>query len=187
MKTPSKETEKLNKNLEIAVPLKYLSNFWRSLDMLLISCEVSLTLIWSENCVLTDITKQVARAAQGDNPAREKIDAPTKTTFKITDTKLYVPVVTSSTKDDNNFLEQLKSGFKRTIKFSKNRSEMTNQTKTNHLDHLIDPTFTKVNRLFVLLFENEEDQISLAKYYVTKVEIKDFDVLIDGKKFFHCQ
>ena len=81
--------------------------------MPLISCEVSLTLVWSENCVLTDITKQVARAAQGDNPAREKIDAPTNATFKITDTKLYTPVVTVSTNDDNNFLEQLKSGFKR--------------------------------------------------------------------------
>ena len=61
---------------------------------------------------------------------------------------------------------------------------MTNQTKTNHLNHLIDPTFTKVNRLFVLSFENEEDRTSFSKYYVPKVEIKDFNVLIDGKSFF---
>ena len=67
----------------------------------------------------------------------------------MTDTKSYVPLVTLSTKDDNNFLEQLKSGFKRTIKWNKYRSEMTNQTKTNYLYYLIDPTFTKVNRLFV--------------------------------------
>ena len=67
-----------------------------------------------------------ARAGQGDNPARERIDAPTNAIFKITDTKLYVPVVTLSTKDDNNFLEQLKSWFKRTIKWNKHRSEMTN-------------------------------------------------------------
>ena len=112
----------------------------------------------------------------------------TNATFKITDTKLYVPVVTLSTKDDNNFLEQLKSGFKRTIKWNKYRSEMTNQTKTNHLNHLIDPTFIKVNRLFVLSFENEEDRTSFSKYYVPKVEIKDFNVLIDGKSFFlMCQ
>ena len=58
------------------------------------------------------------------------------------------------------------------------------QTKTNHLNHLIDPTFTKVNRLFVLSFENEEDRTSFSKYYVPKVEIKDFNVLIDGKIFF---
>ena len=126
---------------------------------------------------------QRAREAQGDNPATEKTDAPTNATFKITDTKLYVPVVSLSTKDDNNFLEHLKSGFKRFINWNKYRSEMTNQTKTNHLNHLIDPTFIKVNRLFVLSFENEEDRTSFSKYYVPKVEIKDF-VLIDGKKFF---
>ena len=75
-------------------------------------------------------------------------------TFKITEERLYVPVVTLSTEDDNNFLEQLKSGFIKTIKWNKYRSEMTNQTKTNNLNYLIDPTFTKVNRLFVLSFEN---------------------------------
>ena len=132
---------------------------------------------------MTDTTTQTARAAQGDNPTRERIDAPTSATFKITDTKLHVPVATLSTKDDNNFLEQLKSGFKRTIKWNKYRSEMTNQTKTNHLNYLIDPTFTKVNRLFVLSFENE-DIISFLKYYLPKVEIKDSNVLIDGKSFF---
>ena len=61
---------------------------------------------------------------------------------------------------------------------------MTNQTKTNHLNHLIDPVFTKVNKLFVSWFENEEDRISFSKYYVRKVEIKDFNELIDGKSFF---
>ena len=96
-----------------------------------------------------------------------------------------MPVVTLSTKNDNNFLEQLNSGFKRTIEWNKYRSEMTNQTKTNHLNYLIDPTFTKVNRLFVLLFENEEDRTSFSKYYVPKVEMKGFDVLINGKSFFN--
>ena len=60
---------------------------------------------------------------------------------------------------------------------------MTNWTKTNHLNHLIDPALTKVNRLFVLSFENEEDRTSFSKYYVPKVKIKDFNVLIDGKSF----
>ena len=152
--------------------------------MPLINCEVSLTLTWSENWVLTDITTQNTRAAQGDNPARERIDALTNAIYKITNTKLYVPVVTLSTKDDNNFLEKLKSGFKRTIKWNKYMSEMTNQTKTNHLNHLIDPRFTKVNRLFVLSFQNEEDKTSFSKYYVPKVEINDFNLLIDGKSFF---
>ena len=61
---------------------------------------------------------------------------------------------------------------------------MTNQTKTNHLNYLIDPTFTKANRLFVLSFENEEDRTSFSKYYVPTVEKKNFNVLIDGKSFF---
>ena len=87
---------------------------------------------------------------------------------------MYVPVVTLSTKDDNNFLEQLKSGFRTTIKWNKCRSKVTNQTKTNHLNHLINPTFTKVNRLFVLSFENEEDRTSFSKFYVPKVKTKDF-------------
>ena len=134
--------------------------------MPLINSEVSLTLTWSENCLLTNITTQTAAAAQGDNPARERMDAPTSATFKITDTKLYVPVVTLSTKDDNNFLKQLKSGYKKTIRWNKYRSEMINQTKTNHLSHVIDPKFIKVNRLFVLSFENEEDRTSLSKYFV---------------------
>ena len=81
-------------------------------------------------------------------------------------------------------LEQLKSGLKKTIKWNKYRSEMTNQTKTNHINHLIDPTFIKANRLFVLLLQNEEDRTSFSKYYVPKVEIKDFNLLIDGKSFF---
>ena len=152
--------------------------------MLFINCEVSLSLTSSENFVLTNITTQTAAGAQGNFPARVKIDAPTNAICKITDTKLYVPVVTLSRKGNNNYLEQLKSGFKRTIKWNKHRSEMTNQTKTNHLNHLIDPTFIKVNRLFVLSFENEEDRTSFSKYYVPKVEIKDFDVLIDEKRFF---
>ena len=110
------------------------------------------------------------------------VNNPTNATFKIKDAKLYVPVVTLSTENDNKFLEQLKSGFKRTIKWNKYRSELTTQTKVNN--YLIDPTFNKVNRLFVLPFENEDDSKSFSKYYTPKVEIKDFNVSIDGKIFF---
>ena len=96
--------------------------------------------------------------------------SPTGVKFKIKDTKLYVPVVTLSTKDGNKFLEHLKSGFKRTIEWNKYRSEMTNQTKTDNLNNLIDPKFNKVNRLFVLSFENEEDITSFSKYYYQKLK-----------------
>ena len=94
---------------------------------------------------------------------------------------MYVPVVTLSAENDNKLLEQLKTGFKRTIKWNKYRSEMSNQTKNNNLNYLIDPTFTYVNRLFVLTFENEDGRAFFSKYYVPKVYIKDFNVLIDGK------
>ena len=121
------------------------------------------------------------RDAEGNNPA---IAAPTNATFTITDIKLYVPVVTRSTQDDNKLLEQLKTGFKKTIKWNKYRSKMTTQSKTNNLIYLIDPTFSKVSRLFVFSFENEEDRTSFSKYHTPSVEIKDFNVLIDGKSFF---
>ena len=97
------------KEVQIAVPLKHLNNIWRMLNMPLINCEVSLTLTWSENCVITSIERSVITDTRRDT-------SPTNAIFKITDTKLYVPVVTLSTKDDDDFLEQLKSGFKRTIK-----------------------------------------------------------------------
>ena len=61
---------------------------------------------------------------------------------------------------------------------------MSNQTKNNNLNYLIDPTFTNVNRLFVLSFENEDDRTSFSKYYVPRVEIKVFNVLIDANSFF---
>ena len=157
------------------------------MNLPLISCGTNLILTWSESCVLTSKATRDAVPAQGGNPAVSRINNQTDAKFKITDTKLYVPVVTLSTKDDNNFLEQLKSGFKRTIKWNRYRSEMTNQTKTNNLNYLIDSTFNKINRLFVLSFENEEDRTSFSKYYTPKVEIKDFNVLIDGKSFLMCQ
>ena len=149
--------------------------------MPLINSEVELTLFWFKNCVLIN---KSTRDANYNEPIDRKIDNPEDATFQITDTKSYVPVVTLSTKDDNNFLEQLKSGFKRTIKWNKYRLEMTNQTKTNYLNYLIDPTFTKVNRIFVSSFKNEEGRTSFSKYYVPKGEIKDFNVLINGKRFF---
>ena len=84
-------------------------------------------------------------------------------------------------------LEQLRVGVKRIIKWNKYRSEMTNQAQNNNLNYLIDPTFTKVNRLFVLSFENENDRASFSNYYVPNVQIKDFNVLINEKSFLTFQ
>ena len=97
---------------------------------------------------------------------------------------MHVLVVNLSTQDDNKFKEQLISGITGTIKWNKYGSEMTKQTKTNSLNYLIDPTFNKSNRLFVLSFENEDDRIYFSKYYTPKVETKDFNVFINGNFFF---
>ena len=96
---------------------------------------------------------------------------------------MYVPVVTLSAENDNKLLEQLKTGFKRTITWNRYRSEMSNQTRNKNLNYLIDPTFTKVNRLFRLSFENK-DRTSFSEYYAPKLEIKDFNLLINRKQFF---
>ena len=107
--------------------------------------------------------------------------------FQITHTKLYVPVVTLSKENDIKLLEQLKTGFKRTIKWNKYKSQITVQPQNNNLNYLIDPTFTKINRLFVLPFARtnaDDNRDSFSDYYVPNDEIKDFNVLVDGKSFF---
>ena len=113
------------------VPLKHLGNFCNSLNIPLVNCEVNLISHWSKNCVLTDIITTAAVPAQGDNSARPAIAAPTNATFAIKDCKLYVPVVTLSAENDNKLLEELKTGFKRTITLNKYSSEMSNQVKNN--------------------------------------------------------
>ena len=176
------DANKVGKNeAEVVIPLKHLSNFWKSLNIPLINYEVELILTWSKNCVFADLT---VRASQGDNPA---IIAPLGLEFQITDTKLYVRVVTLSKENDTKRLEQLKSGFKKTITWNKYRSQMTVQPQNNNSNYLIDPTFTNDNRLFILLFERNiigDNRDSFSDYYVPNVEIKDFNVLIDRKSFF---
>ena len=137
----------IKNDVKIVGPLKYLSNFWRSLNMPLINCEVELILTWFKNCVLID--KLTRDANYGADPIVRKIDNPKNATFQITDTKLYVPVVTLSKENDTKLLEQLKSGFKRTIKWNQYRSQMTVQSQNNNLIYVIDPTFTNINKLFV--------------------------------------
>ena len=89
------------------MPLKHLSNFWKTLDILLINWKIILILTWPENCA---ITSKATRDADPDaDPAVTAVNNPTNATFKITDTKLYVPVVTLSTEDDNKLLEQLRT------------------------------------------------------------------------------
>ena len=145
------EQDDLTKNgIKIVVTLKYLINFWRSLNIPLINCEKELILTWFKNCVL--ISKATRETDYGADAIVYEIDNPEDATFQITDTKLYVPVVILSKENDIKSLEQLKSRFKRTIKWNKYRSQMTVQPQNNNLNYLIDTAFTSVNILFPLFF-----------------------------------
>ena len=112
------------------------------------------------------------------------------TIFQINLDKMYVSVVTLSINDNIKFLENIMQAFKRTISWNKYRSKIKTHPKTNNLDCLIDPTFININRLFVLLFKNGNDdptRNSFDRYDMPFVEIKDFDALIDNKPFFISQ
>ena len=105
----------------------------------------------------------------------------------ITSTNLYVPIVTLSINDNIKCLENIEQGFKRTISWKKYRSEITTQTKNGSLDYLINPKFRNINRLLVFLFKNGNDNPtgdSFDKYYMSLVEMKHFNALIDNKPFF---
>ena len=119
-------------NVEVMVLLKYLSNFWRTLEILLINCEVNLILTWSENCFIVYNNDENQGA-----------------TFEIPGTKLYVPVVTLSTQDDPKLLTQLKSGFNRNINWNKYLSKPELLAQNPNLYHLAEPSFQGINRLFV--------------------------------------
>ena len=120
---------------------------------------------------------------EGGNPA---VVAPVVSTFETTNTKLYVLVVTLSKENDAKLIEQLKLGFKKTIKWNKYKSQMTIQPQNNNLNYLIDPTFTNVNRLFVLPFTRTDtpDYKNSFSHYYGPDKIKGFNVLIYGKIFF---
>ena len=148
------------------VPLKYLSSFWRTLEIPLINCEINIILTWSVNCaiVYTNVVNQGA-------------------TLAITETKLYVPVVTLSTQDNAKLLQQLKSGFQRIINWDKYLSKPELLAQNPTLNHLVEPRSQRVNRLFVLAFENDAQTTRNKRYHLPNVEIKDYNFMIDGKDF----
>ena len=127
--------------METVVPLKYVSNYLRALHIALINCEI-LILTWSVNCVIKDRLHR--EADPNTNLGVVGIFNPINATFKITCRKFYVPVITLSVQEDNKLFEQLKIGFKRTIKWDKYISKMSNQTKNDNLNYLIHPSFTNI-------------------------------------------
>ena len=159
--TPNNNNEK---DVEIMVPLKYLSNFWRTLEMPLINCEVNLILTWPSTCFITNST--VAGR------------------FAITDTRLYVPVVTLSAQENTKLLQQLKLGFKSVINWNKYLSQPELLAQNPNLNHLVEPSFQGVNRFFVLAFENDAQRTLYSGYYLPNVEIKDYNIMISGENVF---
>ena len=155
------------KSVEIMVPLEYLSNFWRTLELPLINHDINLILTWSANCVIvyTDVSNQNA-------------------TFEITDTKLYLPVVTLSTQYNSQLPKQLESGFKREVNWNKYLSKPELLAQNPNLNHLAESKFQGNNKVFVLAFEKDTQRTSAKGYYLPNLELKDYNDLIDGKNFF---
>ena len=148
-------------------PLKYLSNFWITLEIPLINCEINIILTWLSTCVIVSTNVENQNA-----------------TFVITDTKLYASVVTLSTQNNVKLLPQLKSGFKRIIYWNKYSSKPELLPRNRNLNHLVEPSFQGVNRLFVLAFENDTQRTSSRGYYLPNTELKDYNIMIDGKNVF---
>ena len=165
----------VNKNgtqeVELAIPLKYLGNFWRALNIPLISCEVSLELKWDKNCVITSLEQRDIGGGNRDN-------APTSATLAINDCKLYVPAVTLSKDDEIKLLTNLKSGFKRETIWNKYRSQMTTEAINNNLNILMDPTFTNVNRLFVLAYQNADIENHFLNFIYQELWLKILMLLL---------
>ena len=135
-----------------------------TLKIPLINREVTLVLTWSSTCVSSNYTDQAK--------------------FETTDTKLYVPVVTLSTKDKATLLEQLESGFKRIVNWNKYLPKPELLAQNPNLNHLVQPSFEGVNRLFALAFENDAQKTVHSGYYLPNVEIKNYNVMINEENLF---
>ena len=174
----------VNKNdtqeVELDIPLKYPGNFWRALNIPLISCEVSLELKWNKNCIITSLEQRQVDAG----PPVVRDSTLTGATLTINNCKLYVPVITLSKDDKTKLFTNLKSGFKREIIWNKHRSQMTTEAVNNNLNILIDPTFTNVNKLFVLAYQAADDRQSFSQFYLPRAMVKDYNAIIDKLAFF---
>ena len=131
--------------------------------MSLINCEINLIRTWSKDCVFS---------------------ATGKTKFEITDTKLYAPVVTLSTRDNAKLLQQSKLGYKWLINWDKYQPKVLPDRLNQYIDFLMNPSFQEVHWLFVLSCENEDDRKVKPRYYLSKVKIKNYNFMIDAKKLF---
>ena len=156
-------------NVKVVVPLKYLSNFFRSLEMPLINCKIKLNLTRKKECVLST-----------DNG---------NAVFIINDTKLYVPVVTLSKEDNKYFIEQQNKGFQRSIYWNEYKTKEINENADANVFKYInlDPSFQGVNRLFVMAYNranNQPTRNGQRKYYLPRIDLDKYNVIIDGRNFY---
>ena len=137
--------------------------------MPLINCKVKLNLTWKKECILSN---------QAGNAV-----------FIINDTKLYVPVVTLSKEDNKDFIDQQNKGFQRSIYWNEYKTKEQNEDADNNVFKYInlDPSFQVVNRLFVMACsraDNEPNRNSRQKYYLPRIDLKKYNVIIDGRNFY---
>ena len=157
-------------NVKVVVPLRYLSNFFRSLEMPLINCKIKLNLTWKKECVLSTVA--------GD------------AVFIINDTKLYVPVVTFSKGDNKDFIEQQNKGFQRSIYWNEYKTKEINEDADANVFKYInlDPSFQGVNRLFVMAYNRVDGQPTRngqsKKYFLPRIGLNKYNVIIDGRNFY---
>ena len=162
-------------NVKTVVPLKHLSNFWRSLEMPLINCKVKLSLGWNENCILS---------TGGENPI-----------FVITDAKLYVPVVTLLAEGKAKLSKLLSRGFKRSVYWNKYKVipnkfvEIAANNEGKTIRELLDSSYQGVKILFVLAYNNTADnnQVTIDSftwYFLSRVKIENYNIEIDGRNFY---
>ena len=157
------------RSVKVVVPLKYLSNFFRSLEMHLINCKIKLNLTWKKECVLsTDVGDAV---------------------FIISDTKMYVPVVTLSKEDNEDFIEQQNKGFQRSIYWNEYKTKEINENADANVFKYInlDPSFQGANRLFVMAYNRVDGQPTRngqQKYYLPRIDLEKYNVIIDRRNFY---
>ena len=156
-------------NVKVVIPLKYLTNFFRSLEMPLINCKIKLNLTWKKECVLsTDDGNAV---------------------FIINDTELHVPVVTLSKEDNKDFIAQKDKKFQRSIYWNEYKTKEINENADANVFKYInlDPSFQGVNRLFVMAYNRANGQPTRngqQKYYLPRTDLKKYNVIIDGRNFY---
>ena len=166
---PVPDGNALKRIVKVVVPLKYLSNFFRSLEMPLINCKIKLNLTWKKEYVLSTGVGEAV--------------------FIINDTKFYIPVVTLSKEDNKDFIEQQNKGFQRSIYWNEYKTKEINENADANVFKYInlDPSFQGVNRLFVMAYNRENGQSTRngqQKYYLPRIDLEKYNVIIDGRNFY---